>query len=87
MVALIPLLVDNDSMNIYLNISKEVGTQEKAAKMLGVSTSTYSTWVAGEKVPSVKNANKLRDLFGVTFDEIFSAKAASTSLENNHDTQ
>ena len=60
--------------------------QKKAAKMLGVSTSTYSAWAADEKTPSVKNANKLKDMFGVTFDEIFSKnKSAPTSLENNHD--
>jgi DNA-binding XRE family transcriptional regulator len=79
MVALIPLLVDNVAMNIYLDISKKVGTQEKAARMLGVSTSAYSTWVVGGKIPSVKNANKLKDIFGVTFDEIFSS---SKGLEN-----
>ena len=83
MVVLIPLLVNNVAMNIYLNISEKIGNQKKAAKMLGVSTSTYSAWAADEKTPSVKNANKLKDMFGVTFDEIFSKnKSAPTSLEN-----
>lgn len=82
MVALIPLLVDNIDMNIYLNISKKVGTQVKAARMLGVSKSAYSAWAVGEKIPSVKNANKLVDIFGVTFDEIFSENKSPTSLEN-----
>ena len=35
MVVLIPLLVNNVAMNIYLNISEKIGNQKKAAKMLG----------------------------------------------------
>lgn len=70
MVALTPLSVDNRIMNIYLNISKKIGTQEKAAKMLGVSTSAYSAWVLGEKKPSVTNTKKIEALFNIPREEI-----------------
>jgi DNA-binding transcriptional regulator YdaS (Cro superfamily) len=70
MVALTPLLVDNASMNIFLTISNEAGTQAKAAGLIGVSTSAYSAWVVGEKKPSIKNTKKIEKLFGIPREQL-----------------
>jgi DNA-binding transcriptional regulator YdaS (Cro superfamily) len=57
-------------MNIYLKISNDVGSQVKAAGLLGVSTSIYSEWVQGKKNPSPKNVKKIESLFGISRKEI-----------------
>ena len=41
------------------------------AKYVGVSQPTINYWLSGKKVPSVKNANKLKDLFGISLEKIF----------------
>lgn len=39
-----------------------------AAKMLGVSQPTLSSWEAGRKSPTIDNLAKMADLYGVTTD-------------------
>jgi len=58
-------------MNIFLIISKKHGSQKKAAKSLGVSTSIYSDWALGKKKPSIKNAENIKKNEGFSFDQIF----------------
>jgi len=57
-------------MNIFQKISATHGSQEKACKALGVSTSTFSAWVLEQKKPSVENTKKIALLFGIPREEI-----------------
>ena len=45
-------------------------TQEDAARLVGVSLSTYRNWEQGRNLPDVKSAMKLADEFGVTIDHL-----------------
>jgi DNA-binding XRE family transcriptional regulator len=46
-------------------------TEQALADFIGVSQPTINYWLSGEKVPSVKNANKLKALFGISLEKIF----------------
>jgi DNA-binding transcriptional regulator YdaS (Cro superfamily) len=57
-------------MNIFIKISNDLGTQVKAADLIGVSTSAYSEWTLGKKKPSLKNVKKIEKLFGIPREKI-----------------
>ena len=57
-------------MNIFIQISKDVGNQAKAASMLDVSTSVYSEWVLGKKKPNINNVKKIEKLFGIPREQL-----------------
>ena len=57
-------------MNIFIKISNDVGTQAKAAGLIGVSTSVYSEWTLGQKRPSPKNVKKIEKLFGIPREQL-----------------
>jgi len=49
-------------------------TQTKIAELLGVTQGAVAQWEKGSSYPRVGKAKKLAELYGVTLDEIFSAK-------------
>ena len=53
-----------------------------AAKMLGVSQPTLSSWEAGRKSPTIDNLAKMADLYGVTTDYLL-GREAQVSSENS----
>lgn len=55
-----------------LRVKKGLNQGELAEK-LGVTRNTISSWENG-KLPSLKNANKLADFFGVSVLDIFFTK-------------
>jgi DNA-binding transcriptional regulator YdaS (Cro superfamily) len=57
-------------MNIYIKISNEVGTQAKAAGLIGVSTSIFCEWAQGKKKPSPINVKKIEKLFGIPREQL-----------------
>ena len=56
-------------MNIFLKLTEDHGRQKRAAAALGVSTSTFSDWTRGLKVPKKSSMNKLRQ-FGFSDKDI-----------------
>lgn len=49
-------------------------TQTKIAELLGVTQGAVARWEKGSSYPRVGKAKKLAELYGVTLDEIYSAK-------------
>lgn len=49
-------------------------TQTKIAELLGVTQGAVACWEKGSSHPRVDKAKKLAELYGVTLDEIYSAK-------------
>lgn len=45
-------------------------TQKEACERLGISVATMVNWENGKTAPSVDNAQKLCDLYGVKLDDI-----------------
>lgn len=70
MVVFNSLLVDNLSMNIFLELTDQYGSQKKVAELIGVSESAYSDWVNGHKLPRVKNIEKITALSDKSRSEI-----------------
>lgn len=46
-------------------------TQEKAAKLVGVSASTIKNWEKGRTQPTQKKIKKLCEVYEVSYDAIF----------------
>ncbi|MBQ3528058.1 MAG: helix-turn-helix domain-containing protein [Clostridia bacterium] len=58
-----------------LAIRKEKGlSQVELAKMLLVSRQTISQWETGQTVPSLDNIYRLRDILGISFDDLMTAE-------------
>ena len=58
-----------------LAIRKEKGlSQVELAKLLLVSRQTISQWETGQTVPSVDNIYRLRDILGISFDDLMTAE-------------
>ena len=49
-------------------------TQTSLSRLLNVTPGAVSSWERGDSYPRVKTAKKLAELYGVTLDEIYSAK-------------
>lgn len=49
-------------------------TQTSLSRLLNVTPGAVSSWERGDSYPRVGTAKKLADLYGVTLDEIYSAK-------------
>jgi putative transcriptional regulator len=53
-------------------------SQEKLARAVNVSLNTIYAYEKGLKVPSLTNAFKLADFFGVTIEELFPQQEDTT---------
>lgn len=49
-------------------------TQTSLSRLLNVTQGTVSSWERGDSYPRVETAKKLAKLYGVTLQEIYSAK-------------
>lgn len=56
--------------NIKLLRIEQRLTQEELAQKIGVSRSTVSAWENGNTEADFKTLARLRDLFGVTYEEL-----------------
>lgn len=59
-------------MNISLKaarVNKKL-TQKQAAKLLGVSANTLSTWENGRAFPSARRIPKITEVYGVKYDKL-----------------
>ena len=64
-----------------LAIRKEKGlSQVELAKMLLVSRQTISQWETGQTVPSLDNIYRLRDILGISFDDLMTAEGKEPSI-------
>lgn len=50
-----------------------------AARLLGVSQPTLSSWEAGRKSPTLDNLEKMAELYGVTTDYLLGREKAETT--------
>ena len=46
------------------------GTQEQAAKMMGVSRSLIQNWERGKSFPDAMHLKKIENAYGVSYDDI-----------------
>ena len=57
-------------MNIFHKISDHYGNQDKARIALDVSTSTFSSWILGQKIPRRERVRPLQDAYGFSDTEM-----------------
>ncbi|MBQ3265505.1 MAG: helix-turn-helix transcriptional regulator [Ruminococcus sp.] len=50
------------------------------AELLGVERSTYTKYENGASEPSVKQLQRLKEIFGVSFDELLSPELSETEI-------
>lgn len=59
-------------MNTLRKIRKSMGmTQDKVEKLTGIDASTLSMYENGKKIPTVKNAKILAEIYGVRWTSFF----------------
>ncbi|MCI5655181.1 MAG: helix-turn-helix transcriptional regulator [Candidatus Pseudoruminococcus sp.] len=56
-------MVFSKNLNYYLSLSGE--NQVEVAKKLGISTSTFSSWCTGQKMPRMDKIEMLANYFGI----------------------
>lgn len=56
--------------NLQNMMEKKKISNYRLAKDLAISASNVGYWLAGQKVPSVENAMKLAEYFGVTVESL-----------------
>lgn len=57
-------------------------TQEELGELVGI-TSDYVSQIERGKVPGMKTASKLADIFGTTIDALFFAQPANETFEKD----
>ena len=56
-------IIFSKNLNHYLSLSNE--SQVEVAKKLGISTSTFSSWCTGQKMPRMDKIEMLAKYFGI----------------------
>lgn len=69
----------SNNLNHYLSISGE--SQVEVAKKLGVSTSTFSSWCTGQKMPRMDKIEMLAKYFGIEKSDLIEKQTQSSDSE------
>lgn len=66
--------------NLFFLLNKTDESQTDLSNVLGVSTSSVSAWLTGEKMPRIEKMEALADHFGVSVVDLLSPRNTKTSI-------
>lgn len=66
--------------NLFFYLSKSGEQQTDICNLLGVSSSTVSSWFSAEKMPRVEKIEALAEHFGVSVSDLLSPRNTKTSI-------
>lgn len=66
---------------LVLDNLEETPTQEDLAELLGVSQTSISSWLIGQKFPRANTLDKIANLYGVTVNELVNIDMSQVLLE------
>ncbi|MBQ9679711.1 MAG: helix-turn-helix transcriptional regulator [Ruminococcus sp.] len=64
----------------YLRKHKTTYSQTQIAKLLHLERSTYTKYECGVTKPSIQTLRKLKELFGVSYDELLDEELNETEI-------
>lgn len=70
-----------DNLYKYMKLSGK--TQKEIATALGVSAPTVHDWLKGNKMPKMKNVQKLAALFGIKLSDLVETKVTEDEQKSN----
>lgn len=72
-------IIFSKNLNHYLSLSNE--SQVEVAKKLGISTSTFSSWCTGQKMPRMDKIEMLAKYFGIKKSDLIE-NSSKESINN-----
>ena len=66
--------IDIFTRNLKYYMKKFDKTQKEMASLVGVSAPTFHDWLNGNKMPRMKNVQKLADCFGIALSDLIEDK-------------